>query len=708
MDSPRSSRTPGSCLRNLRAGIGGGLILGLLFACQSVQGGEADWAREVTIHRDSFGVPHAVAKTDAGAVYGIMYARAEDEFSKLERACFLPLGRNAEYLGEAGLAWDRLVHALEVPRRARDSYARLPAEVRVLCDAAAAALNAYKRDHPGEGSNLLARFEPWHLVAQSYSWHLFQAAQALRDQFGVDAGLGTYGLPQGSNAWAIAPSRTRRGHALLLINPHLPLDETYEAHWMSEQGLNVSGAVPFGRNMLPIYGHNEDLAWALTVNRPNVVDLVALVCSRDSSGLRHHWKGEWRPMPERHVNVQVQTERGLVPRTLTFYGSTLGPVVAKRGNQNIAIRVAGLEDNRFLETQYGLTRAKNLEEFKAALALGGFIFHNVMYADREGHIWYVYNGRIPRRAGDGERVGILDGESRDEWLGYHDLAGLPQILDPEFGWLQNCNSSPFEAAFQGNPKPQDFPAYLVGAEEADGRADRSRALLSHSPRFDLQSLANAAFDTRVASADTWVPEIIDAHKKLIEKSPDSAQAIQPAIDCLQDWDRHAHVDSVATSLFFLWFERYAALLTTTVAEPPATHVLSQVLKDLRSRHDTWQVPWGELNRHRRPGSQSAPETGYPIAGGHGAAGVQATFLSKFENEESKHRFGYRGSTYVSAIELSSPVRALSIIPYGQSSHPDSPHYDDQAALYARGQLKSAWFTLQDVMANSQLSYRPGN
>lgn len=685
---------------------GAALLVGLLAGCQSNQHGGGDWAREVTIHRDSFGVPHAVAKTDAGAVYGIMYARAEDEFAKLERACFLPLGRNAEYLGEEGLAWDRLVHALEIPRRAQLSYAQLPGEVRVLCDAAAAALNAYKSDHPSEG-HLMARFEPWHMVAQSYSWHLFQAAQALREQFGIDAGLGTYGLPQGSNAWAIAPSRTRRGNALLLINPHLPLHEVYEAHWMSDQGLNVSGAVPFGRNMLPIYGHNEDLAWALTVNRPDVVDLFALVCSSDASGLRHHWKGGWHAMPERQVTVQVRTDQGLVPRTLTFYESALGPVVAQRGAQNVAIRVAGLEDNRFLETQYGLTRAKNLEEFQSALALGGFLFHNVMYADREGHIWYVYNGRIPRRMRDAGGDGILAGESRDEWIDYHALAELPQVLDPESGWLQNCNSSPFEAAFQGNPDPEDFPAYLVGSEEADGRAERSRALLSHSPRFDLQSLAGAAFDTRIASADTWVPEILTAHKKLLEQYPDSAKVLQPAVDCLRDWDRHAHVDSVATSLFFLWFERYAAMLTIAVAEPPATHVLSQVLADLRSRHGTWQVPWGELNRHRRPGSLSAPENGYPVAGGHGAAGIQATFLSRFENEESKFRFGYRGSTYVSAIELGNPVRALSIIPYGQSAHPSSPHFDDQAPLYARGELKPAWFTMEEVLENSCRSYRPG-
>ncbi|MFT4649185.1 MAG: acyl-homoserine-lactone acylase [Glaciecola sp.] len=684
------------------------LVATLLVACQSHPKHAPDWASEVTIHRDEFGVPHAVASTDAGAVFGVMYARAEDEFSKLEQACFLPLGRNAEYLGEAGLPWDRLVHALEIPRRAQEAYLELPTEVRILCDAAAAALNQYKSDHPTEGANLVQIFEPWHMVAQSYSWHLFQASQALRAEFGTAAGLGNYGLAQGSNAWAIAPSRTRRGNALLLINPHLPLHEIYEAHWISDEGLNVSGAVPFGRSMLPIYGHNANVAWALTVNRPDVVDLFALVSSRDRTGLRHRWKQKWALMPERHVMVMVLTDEGLKPRTLTFYESALGPVVAQRGTQHIAIRVAGLERNRFLETQYGLARAKNLEQFQAALALGGFLFHNVMYADREGHIWYVYNGRVPRRARDGGGAGVLAGEARDEWLGYHALAELPQLLDPACGWLQNCNSSPFAASENDNPNPADFPAYLVGAEEADGRADRSRALLSHSPRFDLPSLAAAAFDTRVASADTWIPEILAVHKRLTQESPSRAESLQPAIDCLANWNRHAALDSVATTLFFLWFERYAALLNTSISDPPATHVLAQVLADLNQRCGTWQVPWGDLNRHRRPGSTTAPEKGYPAVGGHGGAGIQASFLSRFEDETSQTRFGYRGSTYVAAIELSNPIRSLSIIPYGQSSDPKSPHYDDQAELYARGELKEAWFTREDVMANSKRSYRPGD
>ncbi|MCA9002917.1 MAG: penicillin acylase family protein, partial [Planctomycetes bacterium] len=277
------------------------VAFGFSTACQSVRAPEAGWASQVIIHRDEYGVPHAEARTDAAAVYGVMYARAEDEFDKLERALFLPLGRNAEVLGEAGIPWDRLVHALEIPRRAQESYRALPADVRALCDAGAAALNRYRADHPEAGVHLFGRFEPWHFVAQSYSWHLFQAAQALRQELGAAAGMGDFGMPQGSNAWAIAPARTRRGHALLLINPHLPLDEVYEAHWMSDEGLNVSGAAPFGRNLLPIYGHNGDLAWALTVNRPDVVDLFALICAGEEGAMRHRWNQGWREMPERRV-----------------------------------------------------------------------------------------------------------------------------------------------------------------------------------------------------------------------------------------------------------------------------------------------------------------------------------------------------------------------------------------------------------------------
>ncbi|MCA9002073.1 MAG: penicillin acylase family protein, partial [Planctomycetes bacterium] len=178
-------------------------------------------------------------------------------------------------------------------------------------------------------------------------------------------------------------------------------------------------------------------------------------------------------------------------------------------------------------------------------------------------------------------------------------------------------------------------------------------------------------------------------------------------DLLATWDRHAALDSVATTLFFLWFERYLPASMGGAGSPPTILALEAVLDDLLRRRGTWQIPWGEINRIRRPGSRQDPADGYPVVGGHGGAGIQATFLSRFDAEDSQVRFGYRGSSYVAAIELGDPVHARTIVPFGQSSHPDSPHFDDQTVLYSQCRLKPAWFSREQVRAHAERSYRPG-
>ncbi len=674
-----------------------------LFACQSGFDSAARWESEVWIHRDRFGMPHVEAETDAGAVYGFLYARAEDEFEKVEQACFLTLGRNAEHLGEEGLAWDRLVHALAIPVRARAKYRGLPEEVRVLCDAASAAMNRFAGRNPERGLGLIDRFEPWHFVAQSYSWHLFQAAATLREELGEVIGLGAFAFPDGSNAWAVAPKRTKAGFPLLLINPHLALDAIFEGHLHSEQGLHLSGGTPFGRNLMPLYGHNDDLGWALTVNHPDVVDLYTLICMEDAGGLRHQWEGRWKTLGRRTVTIQMLQGGKLHPKTLTFYDSPLGPLVAQRGATQIAIAVSGLEDNRFLETHYAVAKARDLAELQAGLNLGGWLFHNIVSATNLGDVWYVYGGRIPVRATRQSAVGTLAAQGpEDDWQGVHPLADLPQVLNPVAGWLQNCNSSPFQASADGNPDPAAFPAYMVGEEDSDARAQRSHALLTDSGPLSFDRLSELAFDTGVGSAEVWIGEIRTAFDRW---DPQGAIRWKGPLDSLEAWDRRATTDSVATTLFFLWFERYMTFVQANRRPPTADRVFAEVLEDLERRWGTWQVPWGELNRLRREGSPSGRS--WPIPGGHGAAGIQATFLSAYPSDQARERIGFKGSGYVSVVELSFPPRSRSILPYGQSSLPDSPHFEDQAPLYAAGVMKDNPFTLRDVRAQAVESYRPG-
>ena len=227
-------------------------------------------ASEVTIHRDEWGVPHVFGPTDASVVFGYAYARAEDEFERVERAVYLMLGRNSRVLGEVGLAWDRLVHVCEIPRRAQAEYAGMEPEVRVLAEAWAAGMNLYAQERSGRV--LVERFEPWHLVAQGYALHLHALAEELR-KFDPDlAPPSVAGAADGSNVWALAPSRTLSGKAMLLANPHMPFEEVYEGHLSSEEGLEITGLSAYGRGALPMLGATRAVAWSLAVNRPDITD----------------------------------------------------------------------------------------------------------------------------------------------------------------------------------------------------------------------------------------------------------------------------------------------------------------------------------------------------------------------------------------------------------------------------------------------------
>ncbi|MEZ6003679.1 MAG: penicillin acylase family protein [Planctomycetota bacterium] len=678
------------------------IAFALLFcvACAAPHPGRAVHPWRVTIQRDDFGVPHVHGRSDADAVFGYMYARAEDEFAKIEEACFLPLGRSAEFLGPAGLPWDRLVHALQVPERAQSEFQDLAPELQDLCTAAADALNLYRSQHPGAGSGWITRFEPWHLLAQSYSWHLFQASKAMRDDLRDVFGLDAFDFPDGSNAFAIAPQRTRDGRALLLINPHLALGEVYEAHLSSDAGLNVVGGSPFGRNLLPLYGANADVAWALTVNRPDVVDLCSYVSRAAGDGLEVFLGGQWVQLEGRDVPITVRTETGPEVRILRFFDTPSGPIVARRDHTSVALAVAGIEDNRFLETHYALARSRSGEDLRAALARGGFLFHNVVWADGGGHIGYLYGGRIPRRPAQRSGQGVQAARgSEPPWDGYYGIEELPAAIDPPSGWLQNCNSLPWDATGAGAPRPAAFPPGLVGPEEPDARTRRSMDLLSARDGWTVESLGSAAFDPFVPSAADWIREIRSAWRRHLERGADPDVDMEHALRMLEAWDGVSGVDSTAATLFFLWFERYFAEVLDRKASAPADWVLQKVLRELTARCGTWQVPWGEVNRLGRPGGPS-----WPVVGAHGAAGILASFQARWQGDEGPQRLGFRGSGYVAVAQPGPGGSYRSILPYGQSRRADSPHALDQAPLYAEGRLKPVSLV---PGGESGPGYRPG-
>ncbi len=669
-------------------------------------------ARRVTISRDAFGVPHVHGETDAAAVFGGLYARAEDEMARIESAYAGLLGRGALLHGPEKETLDRLALAFELPERAQAALPQVTPEVRALLEAGADALNFFLHRHPRYEARAIPLWEPWMLLAYDYSWS-WQLAQ--QEVTRIVTGKKPPTGPDGSNAWALAPSRTASGGALLYINPHMPLDEPYELHLRSDTGLNVSGTVAYGAGLLPMAGFNDKLGWALTVNQPDLVDAYEVELGLPGQPLGYRFGQETRQAVLFKRSVSVRTEKGVEQREVTLLKTHHGPVVKQQGRKVIALRAAGLaEPPRALEQWLRMGRARSLEEWREAVAIQGVVFHNLVYADARGNIGYLYNGRVPVRDESFDWKGTLDGsDPRTEWQGYHPLSALPQVWNPPCGYVQNCNSPPFATAAKGeNPTPEQFPRSMVGGDATDGRVAMSHQFLAAAKAWTLDDLEHAAFDSTVHTLETLRRPLLADVDQWKKTSPADAARIADAVELLRTWDGRITSDSIAATVFIHWVEKtYSPAWRERRAAGDLSAALAAVLVDLETTHRTWRVPWGEIQRHQRFDKNarlhpSDKRPSLPITGAVGSLGVSFCYLSR-QAEGQTHRYGYHGHSYVAAIEFTAAPTARSIVPFGTSRDPRSPHYEDQAALYTAGRLKPAPLSPAAVEAAARRTYRPG-
>lgn len=673
-----------------------------------------------TIYRDTYGVPHVFGPTDASVAFGLAYAQAEDNFAHLEDNFIRALGRGAEVHGEEALEDDRLARALEIPRLAREEYERTGPRMRALLDAYAAGLNRFLERHPEARPALLRRFEPWHpLALMRYKYY--------QGEFVGYAGLnpgdlrpGVAERPEGSNAWAVSASRSASGHAMLLINPHVSFfgpAQYYEAHVHSGEGWDFSGVGRYGLPF-PYMGHNEALGWAHTDNYADIGDLYAETFDDPANPLAYRYGDGHRTAVQWTEEVRVRTGAGMETRRFTFRKTHHGPVLSEHAGRPVAVRLAKIEEGGWLEQWYEMTRARSLAEFKTALRRGDIPYMNITYADRDGNIFYVYNSAVPRRTAKLDWLRTVDGsDPATEWQGFHSFDELPQVTNPASGFVQNCNSTPFATTTVENPDPGDYPAYMIGPEVDNGRSRVSRRILTEREKFTFEEWTRAALDTRVLEAETHIPELIAEWERLRGEDAARAEALGPLIEELRSWDRVGRIDATAMTLFTTWFGRYQMTRqrSETAAERwPRVRDLEAVRKQLEGDWGTWRVAWGEHNRLQRthwngrePFSDARPSL--PVPGGPGWLGIVFNFYPARGGAHaagSRRRYGASGNSYVSVVEFGPAVRARSIVYFGQSGDPDSPHYFDQAPLYARGELKPAWFTLEEVKANLERSYEP--
>jgi penicillin amidase len=691
-----------------------GLILTIfvaLFCCQ-LQAIANPLARTVTIYRDSYGVPHVFGRTDASTVFGFAYAQAEDNFWRVEENFINALGRASEVYGEKSLDEDRLNHALEIPRLAREEYSRLDKHMRSLCDAFAAGFNYYLENNPEVRPRLLTKIEPWYTLA-FIRYNYYQNGFA-RDRNLRRAGLQTAAMQSdlkehtGSNGWVVGPPKSASGNAMLFINPHLPFfgpGQVYEGHVHSDEGWNFTGYTRFGFP-LPYVGHNENGGWVSTDNAADLVDVYLETFDDPARPLAYKYGNGYRLATEHVEEIRVKTANGVETRKFTMRKTHHGPILAARDGKLLSIRMAKFESDGWLREWYDMTRAKSLVALKRAMAPLNMLFGNVMYADRQGNTWYLYNGAVPKRDPRFDWTRPVDGsDPATEWQGYHTMEELPQLTNPKTGWMQNCNTTPFLLTSEGNPDPKQFPKYMV--QEGDNpRGAISREILVSKAKFNFDEWRQFAFDTRVMSAGKRVPELVAALKQHLDTHPGGQPPLGEVYEELARWNQRSANDSVAMTIFSLWHERVSRdEKQNTVA------ALTEVINALQRDFGTWKVAWGELNRLQRLDESKGEEfqdarASLAVSGVNGNDGAVFTFYAA-PNRGQKRRYGVAGGTYISVVEFGPKVRALSVHTFGASGDPRSKHYTDQAVLYARGEFKPAWLTLDEIRANLEASYHPG-
>ncbi|WP_390842043.1 MULTISPECIES: acylase [Nostoc] len=648
---------------------------------------------------DTYGVPHIYGKDDRSAFYAFGWAQMQSHGDLLLRLYGQSRGRAAEYWGEEYLDSDRWVLSMGVPERAGAWYKAQNPSFRKYLDAFAAGINAYAAQNANLIDDRVEVVLP--VKAEDVMAHLHRV---LNFTFVVDPGpvfdLSKEKLQAGSNGWAIAPSHSASGKAMLLANPHLPWSDLflwYEAQ-ITTPGIDAYGATLVGIPVLAI-AFNNNLGWTHTVNTYDGWDLYELKLANNG----YLFDGTVRKFVSKTLSLKVKQKDGsLQEQPLVVKSSIHGPVVVEKDGKAIALRVAGLDRPGVLQQWWDMARAKNLNQFETALKRLQLSMFTVMYADKEGHIMHLFNGQVPvRQQGDfAYWRGVIPGNtSKTLWTKIHPYQDLPRIVDPKSGWLQNTNDPPWTTTFPTAIKADDYPAYMA-PRFMDFRSQRSVKMLAEDDKISFDEMIAYKHSTRMEMADRLLDDLIPAARKY------GRDLGQKAANVLETWDRQANADSRGAVLFAFWVQKLD--LDKTFSQPwsessprttpdglanpeSAVATLETVAAEIKKTYGTIDVPWGDVFRLRY-GNIDLP--------GNGGADPLGIFRSLYFSPESDGKFKSElGDSYVAAIEFSNPVRAMALTSYGNATQPGSPHIGDQLDMFAKKKLRPVWRDRDDILAH---------
>jgi acyl-homoserine-lactone acylase len=694
-------------------------------------------AAQVRIVRDDWGIAHVHGHTDAQAVFGMAYAQAEDDFSRVEANYIDALGRRAEADGEAAIWQDLRMRLIVDPVRLKADYAASPAWLRSLMRGWADGLNYYLATHPDVRPKVIRHFEPW--MALSFSEGSIgpdiERADLPRLKGFYDGATSAdlAPLPEraadgrileagGSNGIAIAPSNTQGGHALLLINPHTSFFFRSELQMTSDQGLNAYGAVTWGQFFI-YQGFNAHAGWMHTSTGADVVDEFAETIVKKAGKLFYRYGSELRPVGRRSVVIAYKVPGGAALKRFTVYSTHHGPIVRADGGKWIALALMQ-KPVPALEQSFLRTKTRNLAGFLKVAELKANSSNNTLFADDHGETAYLHPQFVPRRNDRFDYTRPVDGaDPATDWQGPTPLAELPAVVTPKTGWTFNSNDEPWNAAGVDSPKKASFPRYMDQAGE-NMRGVHAARLLSARRDFTREGLMRAAYDPWLPGFAILIPSLLAAYDATPASDPLKAR-LADQVALLRAWDERWGVESVATSLAVFWGDELWKSVPASravrvdsfneVVQRVSAHdklaALAAASDRLTADFGSWRTPWGEINRFQRIDDAIAPRhddaaPSIPVGFTSATWGSLAAFGAQ-RYPGTRRLYGYKGNSFVAVVEFGPKVRALAVTAGGESGHPGDKHFDDQAARYASGNLREVYFWPEQLKGHVERSYRPG-
>ncbi|MEA9414669.1 penicillin acylase family protein [Flavobacterium sp. PL02] len=695
-------------------------------------------AQKVTIIRDNWGIPHIYGKTDADAVFGLMYAQCEDDFKRIEMNYIEKLGRLSEIKGESVLYNDLEIKLLIDANEAKVDYKKAAPWLKKLLNSYADGINYYLYKHPEVKPLLLTHFEPWFPLLWTdgsigaistanlstgelkafYSGNNDKVAYVEREE----------NVQTGSNGFAFSPSKTASGNSILYINPHTTFYFRPEVQVTSEEGLNVYGAVTWGQFFV-YQGFNENCGWMHTSSNVDVADMYAEKIVEKNGNLFYEYDQELIAVIEKKITISYLENGKLIPKKFKTYFTNNGPIMAKRDGKWISLKSNNRSMNSLVQS-WVRTKSKGFEDYKKAMDLKANTSNNTVYADNKGNIGYWHGNFIPIRDKKLNWSKVIDGTtSATQWKGLHDVSETVHLYNPANGWLQNCNSTPYTVAGDNSPKRENYPAYMAPDGE-NFRGINAVRIFSKGEKYTLDKVITDGYDSKLSIFEILIPALLTTFEKDISLTDLEFSDLSEPIAILKNWDYYARENSVATTLAVEWAYKLDPIIQKAyINEGEADQVentknfaknatdsqlipqLQATIKELKDKWGTWQVPWGDINRFQRLSGDlnltyNDSQASLPIGYGPGSWGSLPSFKSSFQ-KNTKKRYGYNGNSFVCAVEFGTKVKAKSLLAGGNSGDVKSKHFYDQAEMYQKGQFKDVLFYKEDVEKNAERTYHPG-